>query len=449
MKKTELKRYDTYKPSGLEWLGEIPGHWREIRFKFLSNIYNGDSLNDKQKDGFEKGESGITYLSTKDIIPDVHDINYDTGLLIPSSNKFFKKAFPGSILLCIEGGSAGKKIAFLNREVHFVNKLACFRFKGRGMPKFYFFYIQSTTFQNQFKLALSGLIGGVGISFLKNFQTLLPTISEQTAIAQFLDSKTALIDKAIALKKKQIALLKERRQVIIHQAVTKGLNPDVPMKDSGISGIGQIPVHWEIKKAKFTFKKMEQGWSPQCDNYIAEIDEWGVLKVGSVNGFDFNPFENKVLPINLKPKLEYQIQQGDILISRANTQELVGSAAFVEKIEHKLLLCDKLYRIRIIHEIIAPEFYIFLLKTSYARSHIEIHASGASPSMQNISQDCIKEMLLFLPSLTEQKIIISYLKRLIKKIAVSLSLKENEIEKLKEYKASLINSAVTGKIKVA
>lgn len=447
MKKTELKRYDTYKPSGLEWLGEIPGHWREIRFKFLSNIYNGDSLNDKQKDGFEKGESGITYLSTKDIIPDVHDINYDTGLLIPSSNKFFKKAFPGSILLCIEGGSAGKKIAFLNREVHFVNKLACFRFKGRGMPKFYFFYIQSTTFQNQFKLALSGLIGGVGISFLKNFQTLLPTISEQTAIAQFLDSKTTLIDKAIALKKKQIALLKERRQVIIHQAVTRGLNPDVPMKNSGSDWIGEIPAHWMISKLKYN-STVQSGITLGKSYTNKNLEEVPYLRVANVQAGYFKLEDIACLYLPAKEIDKYLIRDGDILVTEGGDLDKLGRGAVWRNQILKCLHQNHVFAIRINSEKLDPEYVSLLMESDYGRRYFT-NTANKTTNLASTNSTKLGNFPLILPPRDERDLVLGFIQKTNNKINSNIRIKQQEIEKLKEYKASLINSAVTGKIKVA
>jgi type I restriction enzyme S subunit len=130
-------------------------------------------------------------------------------------------------------------------------------------------------------------------------------------------------------------------------------SPSLPMKDSGIDWLGKVPAHWDVKPVKSLIHSIEQGWSPQCEGYPADDGDWGVLKVGCVNGGRFDPDENKALPVNLEPIPSLGIAKGDILISRANTRELVGSAAVVEDNYPQLMLCDKLYRLKAILEVSA------------------------------------------------------------------------------------------------
>jgi len=118
-------------------------------------------------------------------------------------------------------------------------------------------------------------------------------------------------------------------------------------KDSGVEWLGEIPAHWKTKRVKHCLKLIEQGWSPSCENRIAEDDEWGVLKVGCVNGAEFNPDENKALPADLEPCQELEIKPGDVLMSRANTRELLGSTSVIKSVRPRLLLCDKLYRLKV------------------------------------------------------------------------------------------------------
>src|SRR5205085_2864439 len=125
------------------------------------------------------------------------------------------------------------------------------------------------------------------------------------------------------------------------------------------------------------------GWSPSCENRVADADEWGVLKVGCVNGTAFNENENKALPKDLKPIPGLEIKLGDILMSRANTRELLGSASIVRNVRPRLLLCDKLYRLRINQEILLPDFFVLIMRSSTVRFQLERDATGASSSMQN------------------------------------------------------------------
>ena len=130
------------------------------------------------------------------------------------------------------------------------------------------------------------------------------------------------------------------------------IKPYSKYKPSGIEWFGALPSHWVVKRLRFATERIEQGWSPQCDNQAADDDAWGVMKVGCVNGDQFDASENKALPPELDPKTEYELRPGDVLISRANTRELVGSAAIVPSdVRSKLLLCDKLFRIALSPEV--------------------------------------------------------------------------------------------------
>src|SRR5690606_36981348 len=178
---------------------------------------------------------------------------------------------------------------------------------------------------------------------VKSIRVALPNPLELTQISEFLDHETAKIDGLIAEQEKLLALLTEKRQATISHAVTRGLDPSVPMKDSGIAWLGEVPAHWSVFPIKWATKSNEQGWSPQCESHpVDSSNEWGVMKVGCVNGGVFAPAENKRLPPELEPMPSYALKRGDLLVSRANTRDLVGGAAVVPEDHPNLLLCDKL-----------------------------------------------------------------------------------------------------------
>lgn len=274
-----------------------------------------------------------------------------------------------------------------------------------------------------------------------------PSSFEQSKIVDFLDHETAKIDSLIEKQQKLIELLKEKRQAVISHAVTKGLNPDVPMKDSGVEWLGQVPEHWKVIKLKHLTTLFEQGWSPQCDSRPAESNEYGVLKVGCVNGGKFRPSENKALPPELEPKLQYLIQRNDLLISRANTKELVGSAAVIDDDYPNLILCDKLYRIRF-NQNVCAEMVALYLSIGVVREQIELGASGASHSMQNIGQDTIKELFYLLQPIDEAQNILMNIIESNKQFDSLISKAESAIQLLQERRTALISSVITGKIDV-
>ena len=220
------------------------------------------------------------------------------------------------------------------------------------------------------------------------------------------------------------------------------------MKDSCIEWLGEIPAHWVIVRLRHVTEKIEQGWSPQCENRPANIGEWGVLKVGCVNGDAYDESENKALPVELSPKERYEIRHGDILVSRANTRELLGSATLVDKTQGKILLCDKLYRVKTRNSI-DNSFLVRVLRSVPSRFQYERNGTGTSGSMQNIGQDTLKDLTFACPSIDEQREIDQWLATAMAQFDQLQEHIETAVEKLEEYRSALITNAVTGQIKVA
>jgi len=273
----------------------------------------------------------------------------------------------------------------------------------------------------------------------------IPEWATQQRIARFLDEKTARIDALIEKKQALLERLAEKRQALITQAVTKGLNPDVPMKPSGVDWLGDIPAHWQQNRLRFTVGRIEQGWSPQCESRQAELGEWGVLKVGCVNGEQYDESENKALPENIDPEPQYEIHVGDVLVSRANTKELLGSAAMVDETQGRIMFCDKLYRLEIGARL-DRRYIVAFLRSPLARFQYEREATGTSGSMQNIGQDTIKNLRHPLPPLNEQKDIGRWTLDVIKNAKHTEEVVVRSIFTLNEHRSALITAAITGQL---
>ena|SRR5690554_1894465 len=214
-----LDKNTPLKDSGISWIGQIPQHWEVKRFKDVLNLFTGNSISDKN--GFDYIENSIPYVSTKDIDFNTNEINYTNGMYIPNSDKTFKRAKKGTCLICIEGANAGKKYGILNQEVAFVNKLAALKFKAnRNFDKYLYYYIQSIAFSGEFFPLINGLIGGVSVNKLKEFNIILPPKSEQEQIAKYLDHKTTTIDAIVGNISKQIETLKQLRKTLINDVIT-------------------------------------------------------------------------------------------------------------------------------------------------------------------------------------------------------------------------------------
>lgn len=275
-----------------------------------------------------------------------------------------------------------------------------------------------------------------------------PPLDEQYTISTFLDRETARIDSLIAKKQRQIELLNEKRAALISHVVTKGLNPDVKMKNSGVEWLGGIPEHWSLVRLRWQILSIAQGWSPNASNIPAIGEEQGVLKLSAISKGRFFPEQNKALeeiPVGVNvvhPEVD------DLLISRANTPELVGDACLVEKNYQHLILPDLIYKVRINSRKCSAKFVSWFILSSSGRAQINMDARGSSESMIKLAQTHIKSWLLPTPPIVEQQSIACYLQSETAKIHVLIEKVEVSIKRLHEYHTALITAAVTGKIDV-
>ena len=275
----------------------------------------------------------------------------------------------------------------------------------------------------------------------------LPRIEVQQRIARFLDEKTTRIDALIAKKQALLERLAEKRQALITRAVTKGLNPDVPMKPSGVDWLGDIPAHWEVLPLKRRIRKIEQGWSPQAEGRSAEPEEWGVLKSGCVNLGVFDEREHKTLPAHLDARPELEVKVGDVLMCRASgSLNYIGSVGLVERIRPKLMFSDKTYRIFVDPVVIDREYFVIAMSAKHLREQIRLSVSGAEGLANNIPQSSVQEYLHAFPPLPEQERIVARLKEsglIAGQLSAAITAAN---DRLVSYRSALITAAVTGQL---
>lgn len=435
--------YDTYKEVNSFFINELPQNWQYIKLKYIANIFNGNSLNDAYKQLFEsENEDEIAYIASKDINVDNSEINYHNGTRIPKGSENFKIAPKHSALLCIEGGSAGRKIGFINQDVYFVNKLACFNAEDEVTSKFIFYNLQSNHFQSQFFNSITGLIGGVSITNIRNFNIPLPSFQEMFSIINFLDNQTNLIDDIISYKVKQIELLKEKNQAIISEAVTKGFNLDEKLKDSGIDWLGNIPEDWKVIKSKYLTHIITDGAhiSPDTasedfpfvstvDLIRGEIDWVNCLKTTTEN-------------------YEYLVRTGckpirnDILYSKDGT---IGKTTVIQE-NKDFVVASSLIIVRPKTDLINPFYFEYLLRSNVITYQIDRLLSGVA--LRRISLEKFSNLLLIVPPLDIQEQILESLQSSNDTFLKTLDSLKVQIDKLKEYRQSIISEAVTGKIDV-
>lgn len=434
-------RYPKYKDSGVTWLGQVPEHWETSRLKNLFALMKRPpEETDEIVTAFRDGE--VTLRSNRRV----------DGFTNAIQEHGYQRILKGDLVIHAMDAFAGA-IGVSDSQGKSTPVYSVCTPKSPSINAYYYGRLMR-------HMALSGYINSLskGIrerstefrwSEASNVILAVPTVSEQTAIAAFLDRETAKIDELVAEQERLMELLKEKRQAVISRAVTKGLNPKALLKPSGIGWLGDVPAHWQVKKIKHLTRSIEQGWSPQCEGYPVEAEtEWGVLKVGCVNGGIFNQSENKLLPLELEPIPNLTITRNDLLISRANTRELVGSAAVAGQDYPNLMLCDKLYRLRFNPGVCVPIFVSQYLGSSEVREQIELSATGASASMVNIGQSAIMELVIPTPPIQEQQEIVASLDRELAKFDTLTAEAQRGIDLLEERRTALISAAVTGQIDV-
>ena len=436
----KYQAYPKYKDLGGEWFGDIPDHWV---------IYSSKRLFPESKKRAALEDLQLSATQDYGVISQERFMRLAGRRVVQlnSNQELRKRVDIGDFVISMRSFQGGLERAW---EAGGIRSSYVVLKPVDGIVRGYFQYLfKSTRYVQALQSTANFIRDGQDMNY-QNFILIdlpCPSVQEQHTISAFLDHETAKTDTLIDKQQQLIQLLKEKRQAVISHAVTKGLNPNAPMRDSGVEWLGKVPEHWSVTRIKYYTHVFEQGWSPQCDSRPAEDDEYGVLKVGCVNYGEFRAEENKALPIELEPQRQYSLKKGDLLISRANTKELVGSAAVVERDYNNLILCDKLYRLRF-DEAVNPQLVAYFLSLFVVRQQIEIEATGASHSMQNIGQSTIKEMPVVIPPIEEANELVSTIKEQMTVFEALESKAVKGIKLLQERRTALISAAVTGKIDV-
>ena len=396
-----LPQYETYKDSGIEWLGKIPTHWSIKPLKYLVKINNGiDHKHVLSHDGYPVYGSGGIFAYAKDYL------------------------YEGKAILLGRKGTIDKPL-FVEGKFWTVDTMF-YAVCKKDINEKYVFYIATTI---PFKLySTATALPSMTQADLNSHPVAFPSYSEQTAIAHFLDQKTAQIDAAIAIKEKQIALLKERKQILIQQAVTQGLDPTVSMKDSGVEWIGKIPSEWQLNPLKRVLSLV----SEKTLSSISNLSYVGMENIESWSG--------RFIPSHAEIEgLANRFQKGDILFGKLRPYLAKVSLATDEGICSTEFL---VYRTKTQ----SSHYFRYLLGSKQFINLVDASTYGSK--MPRASAEFIGVQKLPIPSIEEQIAIAHFLDQKTTQIDTAIAIKEKQIEKLREYKTTLINSAVTGKIRV-
>ena len=430
----KYQRYAEYKDSGVEWLGEIPSHWNRITFnRIVIQVKDGTHGTHVRTD------DGPVLLSAKNVFNNGIKIgSTESRILIKDFNEIVSNGFPkkGDILVtCV--GTIGRSCVYpFDEPMAFQRSVAFLRLNSSSNPIYYKYFIESKQYQSQLEsLIKSSAQGGVYMGDLISTVVSSCAFNEQTQIANFLDHETTKIDSLIEKQKQLIQLLKEKRQAVISHAVTKGLDPSVKMKDSGVEWLGEVPEHWRVIKGGYIGRLF--GSESIAEDDVVIDGELPFIKVSSLSSSNFE----------LK-KVEWFVSDKKARLCKPEKNYIVfpkrGAAIFTNKVN--VVKVDSVIDPNLmgwkVEGTALAEYVALLLKT---RKLDDIADVSTVPQINNKH---ISPEKFPIPPLNEQKTILDYLNVKLERFKDLIQRTELSIQFSKERRTALISAAVTGKIDV-
>jgi type I restriction enzyme S subunit len=424
-----MRKYQTYKPSRVLWINEYPSHWTEKQNKHIF-------CEKKDEVGIDWKDYQLLSLSKKGIIK--RDIDSGKGKF-PESFESYKKVESDDLIFClydIEETPRSVGLSKFNGMITGSYKI----YRCTENPKFiYYWYLTIDDFKG-LKPFYTGMRNVVRPETFLSLKIYIPPINEQNQIVQFLDEKTELIDKLISTKELKISLLKEQRTLLINQVVTKGLNPNVKMKESGVEWIGKIPEHWKVGKL-YQYSKLLSGSTPLRTNpeYWEDGDiPW--MSSGEINKEIIRNIDGRITKLGNEKSNTPMLPVKTVMIGLNGQGKTKGTVGILE-VE---TTCNQSLCGIICNNFVEPFFLFYFLKSQY------YHLRGlvGEGKREGLSVSFLSLYPLLIPSISEQQQIVKYLDSQTKEIDEIVFLEQKKIDLLKEYRQSLISEVVTGKIKV-
>lgn len=428
----KYQTYAKYKPSGVEWIGEIPEEWSFGRLKFIKKLQGGFAF---KSDDFV--ESGISVIRIGDITDDIHLENckkIDSDAKIPK--EFL--ANMGDVLIALTGATIGKVGIIKNNNCKaYINQRVA---KISSSSNYYYYLFKSDFIKKQIELIASGSAQeNISNSQIEDF--VVPFNDNQKKISDFLDKKTKQVDDLIEKDKKLIELLKEKRVALINRAVTRGLSENVKFKDSGVEWIGEIPEGWEVRRLKTNCFVNPINIKRKKDKEL--VNFLPMEKVGVNGNYDVE----SVATFGDVCSGFTSFINGDILFAKITPCFENGKGALVENLINEIGFGTTEFHVLRCRENMHPKFVFYFTKSDYFRKIGEAFMQGAA-GQKRVSTDFTKDFLMSTPPINEQEKIAAFLDDATKRMDEIVKNIKNRILLLEEYKKSLIYNAVTGKIRV-
>ena len=429
-----MERYNEYKDSGVQWLGEIPSHWDMQRWRFLLTENKVKNTDCKVKVQLQFKYGDIVRKANQDEDADV----------LEAISKYTVVA-PDDIMingLNLNYDFISQRVAQVRENGVITSAYVSLRPTSLACSRYYTYFLKSMDFKKMFHGMGTGIRLTLSYNELKNQFIPFPAIIEQQAIATYLDKATAKIDEAIAQQQKMIDLLNERKQIIINNAVTKGLNPDAPMKDSGVGWIGEIPEHWEVMKLKHVTSKIGSGSTPRGGAEVYQ--DSGIMFLRSQNvyndGLKLDDVAHIVDGVHQKMK-GTQVKYNDILYNI--TGGSIGRCCCYDR-EDEANVNQHVSIVR--PKGIIAKYLMYNLQSDNAQRQLRETLKGGN--REGLAAVTFKEFLILTCPKEEQNQIVSHIERMFVNIDRAISNATKQISLLQERKQIIINDVVTGKVKV-
>ena len=441
------KPYPAYKDSGVEWLGEIPVHWDVRRLKYLTkDMIAGPFGSSLTKDLYTT--EGYRVYGQEQVIPADFSIGdyYIPEDLFLTMTRYAVNA--GDVLVSCVGTFGKVAVVPLEVEPGIINPRLVKLVPNKDviLPAYLGLLLRSqVAFEQIEQVSRGGTMGVINLGLLSDLLLSLPSLDEQRTIATYLDCETARINALIAKKEQSIELLQEKRSALISHAVTKGLDPTVPMKDSGVEWLGEIPAHWEVKRIRDITELLQTGpFGSQL--HASDYSPYGIPVINPSHLKDGHIYPDWDCAVNEETYsrlVRHELRKGDIVFARRGE---MGRCALITEKEAGWLCGTGSLLMRPRVTLAAPSYLNKVLSTYGVKDWLLLESVGST--MDNLNTNILSRIPLPIPPLSEQYNIITYLDSEIPKIDALISRIREGIEKLKEYSTALISSAVTGKIDV-
>lgn len=446
----KYKAYPEYKDSGVEWLGAIPKNWQlsKLRYQFAFDkglTITKENLQDEGVPCVNYGEVHSKYGFEVD--PQIHPLNFVSHHYIKSN--------PSSLLMKgdIVFADTSEDIDGSGNFTQLISDVTTFagyhtiiaRPLKRESSRFYAYLLDCNELRTQVRHTVKGVkVFSITQAILRGLSIWLPSEKEQKCIAAFLDHETAKIDKLIEKQQQLIELLKEKRQAVISHAVTKGLNPDVAMKDSGVDWLGGVPAHWVISQLKFNTLEMQTGpFGSQlhAEDYVT--DGIPLINPAHMIAGELIPDMQVTVDELTQKRLErHMLNAGDIIFSRRGE---LGRCAVVKK-EHEGWLCGTGSLKTKLTKKIIPYYAYILISSEGVVSELTLESKGST--MANLNTETLGKIRLPIPPINEQEAILNYIEHISQKYDYLINSANAAINFMRERRTALISAAVTGKIDV-